>query len=449
MANFRWQVGGCGCDCGCETCTVSYDANFTELPTIAESYYRKNATPLSIIGVVYSSSEADFPFNTGDATTAATFNDFQIAPWTPPFSKLPAYYTSSGDWQDSNKVAIARPDYLGEFALGRNCSKTVWDIASVGSFQCGANYPQSGSITLTPVNNTSSGSITGPTYNSESSSNPTLPPPAREYSVNSITVNSVSKVSGPEDGYNVYESQFTVKQTVRTYFWTGVKYSNPYNILPYPTAVRELYSCATLDIGGGIFSSSGSSVSRQYGLVGVNGPLYALRPLILGTVNAWSSISINDGQFAFPIKSAYASSSPSNTFIPEVVSLFDANGNNALATNAYWGDNASFNDGGLYTSDGVLFHTRGYVDVEYVTQSTVQFSLYRETVNNAAYWPSVETIANELSNKIPAAYNNYAATTGNVPGYVVMSLIFRAFTFTVTGAIGTDGSISFPTCPDM
>lgn len=449
MANFRWQVGGCGCDCGCETCTVSYGASFTELPTIAESYYRKNATPLSVVGVVPSSSKTVFPFNAGNATTTASFNDFQFARWTPTFSKLPAYYTSNGDWQDSNKGAISRPNYLGEFALGRNCSKTVWDITSTGSFQCGANYPQAGSLTLTPADNTSSDSITGPAYNSESSSNPTLPPPAREYSVNSITVNSVSKVSGPESGYNVYESQFTVKQTVRTYFWSGVKYSNPNELVLYPAAVRDLYSCATLDIGGGAFSSSGSSVSRQYGLVGVNGPLYALRPLMLGSINAWSSISIDDGQFTFPLKSPYASSSPNNTFIPESVSLFDANGNNALSTNAYWGDNSSFNDGGLYTSNGALYHTRGYVDVEYVTKSTFQFSLYREVVNNAAYWPSVATIASELGNKIPAAYNNYAVTTGNVPGYVVMSLIFRAFTFNVTGAIGTDGSISFPTCPDM
>ena len=447
MANFRWQVGGCGCDCGCETCTVSYGVNFSGLPAIAESYYRKNATPLSVVGVVPSSSDTVFPFNAGNATTTASFNDFQITQWTPPFSKLPAYYTSNGDWQDSNKGAISRPNYLGEFALGRNCSKTAWDITSVGAFQCGANYPAANTLTINAISGTSTASRTGPIYNSESASNPTLPEPTRQYTVDSVSITSVTKVSGPTGGYNHYECQFTLAQKVRVYLWGGIKFSDPFTLFSYPTAYKNLYSCAKLLIGGGTYSGTGSL--GALGIVSIGGADYVLRPILLTEVNSWQPISIDDGSLTFPLRSYYGASNPSSSFIPESLSLFDANGNNSQATNAYWGDNSSFNDGGLYTSNGALYHTRGYVDVEYVTKSVVQFSLYREIVNNAAYWPSVATIANELGSKIPAAYNNYAVTTGNVPGYIVMSLIFRAFTFTVTGAIGTDGSISFPTCPDM
>lgn len=447
MANFRWQVGGCGCDCGCETCTVSWGADFSELPAIAENYYQKNATPLSVEGVVSSSNESVFPFNTGDASVASEFNNFQRTNTAPPFTIVRAFYLSNKSWTDDNNLSINQPDYQGEFALGRNCSKTSWGPGSPGGFQCGANFPQAGSLTITRVDNISSGSITGPSYNSESSGNPTLPAPLREYSIISVSVESVSKVSGPTSGYNVYEVQFSLKQKVRTYFWDGVGFSDPKFLFEYPESLRYLYSCATLDIGGGLFF--GSSVPRNYGIVSIGGASHILRPLLLGTVNTWSNIPIEDEQGVFPIKSVYASSSPTSIFIPEAVGLYDANGNNSLASDAYWGDFSSFNDGGLYTSNGALYHSRGYIDVIYTTKSTVQFSLYRNIVNNAAYWPSVETITSELESKIPTAYNNYSSSQNVVPGDVVFSFLFRAFTFSVTGAIGVDGTVSFPLCPDL
>ena len=384
-----------------------------------------------------------FPFNAGNATTTVSFNDFQFAQWTPPFSKLPAYYTSNGDWQDSNKGAISRPNYLGEFALGRNCSKTDWDITSLGSFQCGANYPAANTLTINAISG-STVSRTGPIYSSESSSNPTLPEPIRQYFVDSATVTSVAKVSGPTGGYNVYECQYTLVQKVRTCFWNGIKFSDPFSLLSYPAAYRSLYSCASLLIGGGTYSGTGSL--ETLGIVRIGGADHVLRPASFTSVNTWQAISIDDAGLSFPIRSPYGTGS---SLYPESISLYDANGNNAQATDAYWGNDSSFNDGGLYTSNGALYHTRGYVDVEYTTKHTIQFSLYRGIVNNAAYWPSVETIASELDSKILTAYNNYETSTGTVPGHIVMSLIFRAFTFTVTGAIGTDGSISFPTCPDM
>lgn len=128
MGSFKWQVGGCGCDCGClRPCLVARETSVANVAALAERYYKRNARPLAVDGLAADGNSAwrelvaPPPGLVVDESVVAALGRGAEYDSYRGLTRPRAFYGRDGRWRDSQENEIAAPNFLGPVAL-RGCS---------------------------------------------------------------------------------------------------------------------------------------------------------------------------------------------------------------------------------------------------------------------------------------------------------------------------------------
>lgn len=139
MGSFKWQVGGCGCDCGClYPCLVARKTSVANVAALAERYYKRNARPLAVDGLA-ADDDSDWrefvappPGLVVDESVVAGVDYVGKYDVYRGLTRSRAFYGRDGRWRDSQENEIAAPNFIGPVAL-RGCSDAGtlrFDVAS-------------------------------------------------------------------------------------------------------------------------------------------------------------------------------------------------------------------------------------------------------------------------------------------------------------------------------
>lgn len=123
MAAFRWRVGGCGCGCGClYPCAVARKTSVANIAALAERYYRRNASPLTIDGLAADDGsgwrELVAPPPGLEVDESVVSYERSIGSYTGYYGlrRPRPIYSRDGRWLDAQGGEISEPRFIGPVA---------------------------------------------------------------------------------------------------------------------------------------------------------------------------------------------------------------------------------------------------------------------------------------------------------------------------------------------